>query len=179
MDILTLRLLRDSLLPDLLSSDLASASFYHSSHHQIMTDINGLASAVTLLIEGIKAALDHHAEQKRRRRLQEQQQHNFFEEFARASGPPDDNHGALTVREYCRRLSEIIQTHRHYLWRNASNSSRSLRGGYDARAAHGFMAAGIMTAALMPGIPQASEEPSIADNSVPAAMARKSLICTS
>ena len=143
-----------------------------------MTNIDGLAGAVTLLIDGIKASVDYHAEQKRHRRLQEQQRHDFFEQFAGASGPPDDNHGALTIREYCRRLSEIIKTHRHYLWRNASNSSRSLKGGYDARAAHGFIAAGLMTAALMPGMPQASEEPSIADNSVPAAIARRSLICT-
>ena len=114
-----------------------------------------LFSAIESIVKHIDKAVEDRAERRRMKKSERMHQLRFLDAFAMASGPgSDDEHEALTIRQYCQRICDLIQTHRHYLWKARGDEGDGPAGGFSASSALALMAAQFAVIGLGPGIPQ-------------------------
>jgi hypothetical protein len=98
-------------------------------------------TAIDSLIKHIEKAIADRAERKRLKNLEQSHQLHFFNAFRRASGPVYEDEGeAMTIRQYCRKLCDLIETHRKFLWRVRGEANAGPLGPYSMHAAQGLMA---------------------------------------
>ena len=147
--------------PSLQCLSAASQAF----HQQIMAEaavlsaLPQLFSGLTYLISRLEKVVTDRAERKRVRRMEQVRQAQFVSQFALAGGPAHEDEEARTIRQYCRRLCELIQTHGHFLWKVKGEEGDGPLGPYSMHSAHALIATQLAILGLRPGIPQHTPAP--------------------